>query len=139
MRKENYEKLIACFASDFSLIEKWMRGNGKRRRSADEIYLMYQKIKVSWFAQRDVFPNKGTYKTVRRHFVKNVIAYLSYDYCFWYIIPAELCKELLDKVNQGWISSVYDVTPRVWDGLIDWALEGGYKGPLVHPCYRVQD
>ena len=64
------KETISLFVEDFSLMFRWFYPVGKER-SFKEIESMYQVIRTMWFDYRDVFPNKGTYKTVRRLFIKH--------------------------------------------------------------------
>ncbi|MBQ9732576.1 MAG: hypothetical protein IJV97_05785 [Alphaproteobacteria bacterium] len=101
------KETISLFVKDFSFIERWFYPLGNKR-SLQEVEAMYQVIRTMWFDYRDLFPNKGTYKTVRRLFVKYAAeAYLEARFqgkISLYEMSPELLQEMRFKSRQGWLS-----------------------------------
>lgn len=102
------KETISLFVKDFSFIERWFYPLGNKR-SLQEVEAMYQVIRTMWFDYRDLFPNKGTYKTVRRLFVKYAAeAYLEARMrkeCSCLCVSPELLQEIRFKSRQKWMSA----------------------------------
>ena len=69
-----------------------------------EIQRMYEVIKTMWFDYRDIFPNKGTYKTVRRLFIKWTVEYFSIKMPVLGGLSQDFLLEIVYKARQGWFS-----------------------------------
>lgn len=98
--KKDYAKVIETFVKDHSQIYRWFLNlkNGQK-----EIPEMYEVIKTMWFDYRDLFPNKGTYKTVRRLFIKWSAVYYAEDMRRWRDLPVDLFQEIIFKARQKWL------------------------------------
>ena len=134
--KEYYSDLTSEFVEEPSLVRTWFHIPGLGCRRIDEVLEFYQVIKNMWSTHRGLFPCKGDYKVVRRMFVKYVAAMVCFKPSLWSKLPADLCKEMLDKVNQTWISPIIEVDPDMWRYLLSKAE--GYTGNRVHPLFRVK-
>ena len=132
--KEYYSARIAEFVRVPYTVYCWFFV-GIRNHSVMEIMEFYQVIKGMWTTHRDKFSCKGEYKRVRITFVKYATRNLSNRHSVWRDLPADFCKEVLDKVNQGWISSIYEVDEAMWEMLIQKAE--GYTGDKRHPWRRL--
>lgn len=132
--KEYYSARIAEFVQMPYLVRSWFFV-GIRNRSVMEIMEFYQVIKNMWSTHRDKFSCKGEYKRVRITFVKYAARDLSNRRSVWNELSADFCKEVLDKVNQGWISYMYEVDETMWVMLLDKA--DGYTGDKRHPWRRL--
>ncbi len=101
------KKTIKSFVEDFSLVARWFYPQGQMR-SIHEVEAMYQTIQTMWFDHRELFPNKGTYKTVRRLFIKHTAElYLEARFqgkISLYEMSPELLQEMRFKSRQGWLS-----------------------------------
>lgn len=102
------KKTIKSFVEDFSLVARWFYPLGNKR-SLQEVEAMYQVIRTMWFDYRDLFPNKGTYKTVRRLFVKYAAEfYVEHRFrgaVNWRCISPDLIQEIVFKARQRWLPS----------------------------------
>lgn len=82
-----------------------------------KIIKTYSEINTMWFTYRSVFPNKGTYKTIRRMYVKYTLVFIhkmelsynaaspqkTFDYDYLHL-PSVFCQEALFKINQGYVA-----------------------------------
>lgn len=66
---EKFDNLFAEFAKNPRTVYDWFY----KEPSFDEAVKMYAKLRAAWYTDRRCFPNKGTYKTVCRLFIKNLI------------------------------------------------------------------
>ncbi len=94
------KELIKDFVAKHSNVGMWFYYySGK----PEKVVEMYQVIKTMWFDYRDLFPNKGTYKTVRRLFIKYAAAYYVSGRYHWYDLPEDLLAEIIYKGRQHWL------------------------------------
>lgn len=94
------KEIIKDFVAKYSNIRVWFY---RQPRRPEEVVEMYQTIKTMWFDYRNLFPNKGTYKTVRRLFIKYAAVYYATGRYHWYAIPEDLLAEIIYKGRQHWI------------------------------------
>lgn len=94
------KQTIKKFVDDFSAIRAWFL---YQPRESKEIIELYQTIKTMWSDYRELFPNKGTYKTVRRLFIKYAAAYYSTGTERWRDLPEDLFAEIIYKGRQCWL------------------------------------
>ena len=136
MKENSFATLLRKWCADPKQIHKWVfSAKGGTRASNEVIEEVYEKVRTMWFDYRDVFPNKGTYKMVRRMFVRYVALFFVRQPCLWSEMSAELCKEILHKEDQQWLSFYYRDRQFV-DYLLWKASKAGYskrRGPKV--CY----
>ncbi len=104
MCETDYRRVIESFVKDHYQVCRWFLNlkNGK-----EEIPKMYEVIKTMWFDYRDLFPNKGTYKTVRRLFIKWSASYYADDMRGWRDMPVDLFQEIIFKARQKWLSRCF--------------------------------
>ena len=131
--KQYYSARIAEFIERPYLVQRWFTERGAYR-SVKEIVDFYQVIKNMWFTHRELFSCKGQYKQVRRMFVKYAASSFACRTILCVELPGDMCKEILDKVNQGWISSLIEVDEKMWKILVKKAV--GYTGNKLHPWER---
>lgn len=105
--KKYYAEVIKTFVDDHSKVARWFYTIAP---SSDhrEIQKMYEVIQTMWFDYRELFPNKGTYKTVRRLFIKWTVEYFSFKISALDGLSQEFLLEIVYKARQGWFS--YDIT-----------------------------
>ena len=128
-----YSARLAEFVKKPYMLQIWFMEGGKDR-SVSDVVAFYQVIKNMWFTHRELFSSKGQYKEIRRRFVKySTRCFLNKEYLFAEL-PGDLCKEILDKVNQDWISPIYEVDDNIWRVLVK--KSEGYTGPWYHPLHR---
>lgn len=101
MQKEQFRELLEFWIEDVSFVSVT---DELYNQKPEEILQMYQMVQKMWFEHRDVFPNKGTYKMVRRLFIKKLAIYCDLRPDLWRSLSPELCKEILHKADQTWIS-----------------------------------
>lgn len=136
MEKKDFKNLLSGWISEFSEIESWSYLVGTKSNYLDVIVDVYGNVKTMWFEHRDMFPNKGTYKMVRRLFIRNVQYILAARCVYVYDLPADLCKEILHKIDQGWISNKIGLANGFQDFLRWKALQAGYRcNRAKFPCY----
>lgn len=133
--KEYYTARLAEFVERPYRLQIWFMEVSKGQgQFVSEIVEFYQVVKNMWFTHRWLFSSKGQYKEVRRRFIKySTRCFLNKCYLFAEL-PGDFCKEILDKVNQNWISPLYEVDETVWRILLKKSV--GYTGNRVHPLYR---
>ncbi|MBR6663222.1 MAG: hypothetical protein IKL33_00180 [Alphaproteobacteria bacterium] len=109
--KKYYAEVIKAFVQDYSKISCWFY-NKINSPSYQEIQRMYEVIKTMWFDYREVFPNKGTYKTVRRLFIKCTVEYFSFEMSALGRLSQDFMLEIVYKARQGWFSDIVMVDLR---------------------------
>jgi len=102
--EKKYARLIESFVNDHSKIHRWFLNLSK---GDTEIPEMYEVVKTMWFDYRELFPNKGTYKTVRRLFIKWSAMYYAEDMRRWRVMPVDLFREIIFKARQKWLSKCF--------------------------------
>ena len=131
--EEYYSARLAEFVARPYMLQIWFVEGG-RDRYVSEIVEFYQVIKNMWFSHRELFSSKGQYKELRRRFIKYSARCFSNRSYVCKELPGDLCKEILDKVNQDWISPIYEVDADMWRILFRRAE--GYTGSKYHPMHR---
>ena len=136
MEKTEFRELLVNWASDLKQELEWFYSNVGKQTVYEDVEDLYQKVQTMWFEHRDVFPNKGTYKMIRRLFIKGIAREFAFKSYAWGRLSAELCKEMLHKADQGWIS-YYAEFPEGFRDYLRWkALQAGYRYYRVKfPCY----
>ena len=131
--REYYTARLAEFVEKPYRLQIWFIEGG-RDRSVSEIVDFYQVIKKMWFTHRCLFSSKGQYKELRRRFIKfSTRCFMNRCY-LCAELPGDLCKEILDKVNQDWISPMYEVDESMWRILLK--KSEGYTGNKTYPPHR---
>ena len=136
MESKEFRELLDEWTKDVKAVGKWFFRIRNEKASSEQIIAVYQHIVNMWFEHRDLFPNKGTYKMVRRLFIKHAQRVLARSCGVWDMLPADLCKEILHKADQGWISYNEEIS-KLWRRYLLWkAVQAGYEGLKDKlPCY----
>lgn len=103
MEKNKFNLLLRSWTKDPSLIGFWAVTTEGEKMIKVHLTDFYHMIKTMWFEHREVFPNKGTYKMIRRNLIRTIALTLNETPFRWRFIPDELCKEILHKLYQRWI------------------------------------
>lgn len=136
MNKKEFRELLKSWVDDLGRVNSWFIRRYGGQNSSQCYKEMYQMVQTMWYDHRDIFPNKGIYKMVRRLFIKNVALFYNKHPCLWQYLPANLCKEILHKVDQTWISFNNDIQFDFRIYLIWKADKVGYtKRRSKHICY----
>ena len=132
MKKNDFRQLLQLWVRDLSEIYVWC----SKQTISTLCKEIYPQVQTMWFEHRDVFPNKGIYKMVRRLLVKNIARVGSMQPYCWLDLPVELCKEILHKADQGWISIDKELPASFREYLIGEATQIGYpKRRTESLCY----
>ncbi|MBQ9731622.1 MAG: hypothetical protein IJV97_00855 [Alphaproteobacteria bacterium] len=136
MSEKEFSQQLVLWTDNVGNIRRWFFANRTKKDCIREILDTYERIKTMWLKHREIFPNKGTYKSVRRSFIKLAQRYFSFNYSRWEVIPADLCKEILHKADQGWISYPNEI-PVDFCYYLRWkAVQAGYIcQDYKRPCY----
>lgn len=94
---EKFENVLAEFGKNPRTVYDWFYKNP----TDEEVMEMYKKLQTAWHQHREFFPNKGSYKTVQRLFVKNMARFWSKSDLYF---PMEVHIDVLYKRRQGWLS-----------------------------------
>ena len=105
MNDKRFYELLKSWTKDLSLIACWSATPEGEKIIKTQSSELYQMIKLMWFEHRELFPNKGTYKMVRRNLIRTIALTLDKNPFDWQYVPDELCKEILHKLYQRWISA----------------------------------
>jgi len=131
MKKEEFRELLTSWVEDLSIISQ-----------TDELYMyenheeIYRQIRTMWAEHRDIFPNKGIYKQIRRMFIKKLARHYNVSPHLWRSLSAEMCKEILHKADQEWISFTKELQPSFRWYLILKSAQAGYaKRKPMYLCY----
>ena len=122
MNRQIFEELLETWVNDLSLVLQTKELGAYQ--NGEEIYRWVQTM---WFDYRDIFPNKGTYKMIRRLFIKKAAQYYNRRPYLWRSLPEDLCKEILDKANQKWISFYGELQENFRACLLWKATKTGYS------------
>ena len=136
MEKEVFRNLLESWARDVREVNNWYYSQIGRQTIYQHCEEIYQMVKTMWFDHRDVFPNKGTYKMIRRLLIKNIAKFWNMQPGLWRRLPADLCKEILHKADQHWISFNGELQANFREYLIWKAVQAGYtKRRTKNLCY----
>ena len=136
MRKEDFRKLLKTWATDLSSVNSWCSSQIGKQAIYQYSEEIYQMVQTMWIDHREVFPNKGTYKMVRRLLIKNIAQLWNMQPCMWSRLSDVLCKEILHKADQKWISFDCELQPNFREYLIWKAVQAGYtKRRTKRLCY----
>ena len=124
MQKEQFRELLESWIEDVLSVRKTDELNHQKPEEALQMYQMVQKM---WFEHRDAFPNKGTYKMLRRLFIKKLAIYCDLRPNLWRLLSPELCKEILHKSDQTWISFNNELHVNFRQFLLWRASQAGYS------------
>ncbi len=126
MQKEEFRSLLEFWVSDLNRVGYWFSSHIGRQTIIESYEEMYLMVQTMWFDHRDVFPNKGVYKMVRRLFIKHLaLLWNTRGYSRGCLSP-DLCKEILHKADQGWISFKNELNISFRQHLIWEAARVGY-------------
>ncbi len=121
MKKEEFRELLTFKVEDLSSV------HSIELELYDNPEEMYQLIQTMWSEYHDIFPNKGTYKQIRRMLIRGMAEYYDVNPELWCSLPAELCKEILYKADQHWISFDNKLQAGFRQYLIWKASQAGYS------------
>ena len=127
MQKDDFRRLLESWVKNLSRVNDWFETQPGMLTIKLEGAKLYQMVQTMWFDYRDVFPNKGCYKMIRRLIIKNIARFWSLRPGYLCNIPAELCKEILHKADQKWISFDRELQVNFREYLIWSAAQAGYK------------
>ena len=135
MERMKFRQLIAYWADNVSKVRRYVFSNPGRKTSAERVLELYPQIKTMWQEHRCAFRSKGNYKEVRRAYLRSVAQLFDRQHCLWSSMPADLCKEILHKLDQKWISLYY--ISDTFMNYLCWkaSLLGYNKRPIKYPCY----
>lgn len=125
-KDQEMQDLLISWCSDVNKIHKWVFSAKEMSAGSAAINDIYKKVQTMWFDYRDIFPNKGTYKLIRRMFIRKAAMFFMYHPRLWCTMSAELCKEILHKEDQRWLSFDYKDRHFV-DFLLYKASKAGYS------------
>ena len=122
-----------------SKVNDWCGSQIGAQTIRENVQQLYQMLQTMWFEHRDVFPNKGTYKTIRRLLIKNIALIWSEQPCFWKDLPSDLCKEIVHKADQKWLV-FYGAQRCAFREYLIWkACHVGYSSKKTKPLCYVDD
>ena len=127
MRKDEFRELLRVWTNDLSCVNEWCDSKIGTQTIFQNSETLYQLIQNMWFDHREEFPNKGVYKMIRRLLIKNIAMFWNRYPMGWRALPAELCKEILHKADQTWISFENNLLPNFREYLIWKASQVGYR------------
>lgn len=135
MTKQEFHLIVLSWGEDISKVRKYFFWGSKEKEAYVKALEIYPHIKTMWHEERSSFSCKGHYKSVRRAYLRYVAQLFDMNCCLWANMPANLCKEILHKLDQGWISK-YCFSKEFLNYLCWKASLVGYnKRPIKRPCY----
>lgn len=135
MKKSKFKELVWMWSDDLKQITRWFYSNYGKNILRDDYDQIYEMMQTVWTKHRKIFRNKGHYKMVRRLFVKNLAVFLSPRQELWQRMSSSLCKEILHKYDQGWISET-EISDVFKEYLVWCGSKAGYlKRKISRPCF----
>lgn len=104
MTKQEFHLIIGAWGEDISKVHEYIFSSSREKEVYGRALVIYPYIKTMWQEERQSFSCKGHYKAIRRAYVRCVAQFFAKKRHLWYYMPADLCKEILHKFDQKWIS-----------------------------------